>query len=207
MKGAGFLASAVSPVVGSALDLVTDARKGRLDFSSTVSGLLAPFVGGALGLAFGAGALVSQGLKSLGVVPDGFGTVAGKAKPFVDPNNQNDAGRTTVRTRAPQAPKTPMSSTPVSSTAPRQTGFARALSRLRDLGPLAFLRPQYRRVRQGKLFPRKLRPIRGGKQDLLAGLPCVRRILYVLRAGHGTLTTRKVRGVSSERTERFLQKE
>lgn len=160
MKGAGFLASAVNPGLGSAVDLVADARKGRIDLSSTVPGLLAPFIGGPLGLASGAGSLAMTGLKGLGVVPDGFGTVSGKGQPFVALNDQRDGGQVLKKKpasglgylSAPKAPPSPIAPQQKEAQKPQGLGLGVTLGRSRNrgprnLGPLAFLRPRYGRVR------------------------------------------------------------
>ena len=158
----GFLTSAVNPVAGSVFDLVADARKGRIDFSN-VAGLLAPFVGGPLGLAFGVGSLAMKGLKGLGVVPDSFGTVSGKGQPFVDPNRQNDGGQVLKQKpaqglgylsapKAPIAPPSPVAPQQKEAQKPQGLGLGVTMGRSRNrgprnLGPLAFLRPRYGRVR------------------------------------------------------------
>ena len=169
-QGVGFLASAVNPVVGSVVDLAADARKGRIDLSSTVPGLIAPFIGGPLGLAFGAGSLAMKGLKGLGVVPDDFGTVSGKilrvghdGQPFVAPNDQRDGGLIRkpkpaqglgdlVAPKAPIAPPSPIAPQQKETQKPQGLGLGVAMGRSRNrgprnLGPLAFLRPRYGRVR------------------------------------------------------------
>ena len=152
----GFLTSAVNPVLGSVVDLATDANKGRIDLSSTVPGLLAPFIGGPLGLALGVGSFAMKGMKGLGVVPDRFGTVAGKGQPFVAPNDQRDGWQTLIRKPKP-APGLGYLSAPIApqqkeAQKPQGLGLGVTMGRSRNrgprnLGPLAFLRPLYGRVR------------------------------------------------------------
>ena len=168
MKVGGWLASAVNPVVGSAVNLAADAGKGRIDLSN-VAGLAGAMLGPTpVGLPLIAGAAMVQALKAAGVVPDNFGTVsgkggAGKGRPFVAPNDQRDGGRVFKKKPAQglgylSAPKPPTA--PIAPTAPQQKetqkpqglGLGVTMGRSRNrgprnLGPLAFLRPRYGRVR------------------------------------------------------------
>ena len=167
----GFLASAVNPVVGSAVNLVGDAGKGRIDLSN-VAGLAGAMLGPTpVGLPLIAGAAMVQALKAAGVVPDDFGTVsgkggAGKGQPFVDPNSQNDGAIVRKPAQglgylsnlrvghdtAPKAPTVPKAPQQKDAQKPQGLGLGVTMGRSRNrgprnLGPLAFLRPRYGRVR------------------------------------------------------------